>query len=162
MSELGPNIFIFFSLWRFSTIMARVPNRSHTYEYIGSKFWVSRTPPHKWPKYVANASFSPRIPNGSGEGSASGTSVGRQGPKQPNSICILGSVPNLRKEGWKNKHLKKRRVLQCFLGKAGVYARTHGTNILKIIVTAILLQLNLCHHWEQFYKWPRRMPLNLI
>ena len=78
-------------------VMARVPITSHTYTYIGSKFRVSCTPPHKWPKYVANASFSPRIPNGSGEGSASGTSVGRQGPKQPNSICILGSGPNSHK-----------------------------------------------------------------
>ena len=43
--------------------------------------------------------------------------------------------PGLLKGGWESKKLKKRGVLQCFLGKAGVYDRTHGTNILKIVVT---------------------------
>ena len=43
--------------------------------------------------------------------------------------------PGLLKGGWESKKLKKHRVLQCFLGKAGVYDRTHGTNISKTVVT---------------------------
>ena len=57
-------------------------------------------------------------------------------------ILALGVDPGLLKGAWESKKLKKRRVLQCFLGRAGVHDRTHGTNILKIIITARLLKLN--------------------
>ena len=50
-------------------------------------------------------------------------------------ILAFPSSPGFTQRGWESKKLKKRRVLQCFLGKAGVYDRTHGTNILKIEVT---------------------------
>ena len=41
--------------------------------------------------------------------------------------------PGLLKGVRKSKKPKKRRILQCFLAKAGVHDRTDGTNILKII-----------------------------
>ena len=58
-------------------------------------------------------------------------------------VHTLGAMtgPGLLKGAWESKKLKKRRVLQCFLGRAGLHDRTHGTNILKILVIAILLKL---------------------
>ena len=48
---------------------------------------------------------------------------------------LSGHGPGLRKGVRKNKKPRKRRILQCFLVRAGVHDRTDGTNILKIVVT---------------------------
>ena len=48
---------------------------------------------------------------------------------------VFRDGPGLLKGVRISKKAKKRRVLQCFLDMAGVYDRTHGTNISKTVVT---------------------------